>query len=237
MTLLSLCQDVADEIGLERPSAIIGNTSETAKKLLQAAQRTGKDLAKKHDWAILQKEYTFSTASGTSSYDLPSDYDHVLPYTQWDRGNYWRLIGPLSPSEWQYMKSGIVTQGPRTQYRFKPLSGTMKFYVNPTPSSVVTLAYEYVSNQWCESSTGTGKTEFTADTDVVRLDTELFNLGINWRTRKSMGLPFIVEFDQYESMLKIRKAQEGDMPRLSMDRKLDDLGLIYNIQDGNFPSS
>lgn len=241
-TLLQMSQDVTDEIGVERPSTIIGNTgNDTAKRLLQVAQRTGKELSKTHYWTVLQTEHTFNTASSTASYNLPSDFDRMIPYTQWDRANEWRLSGPRSPQDWQFIKSGVAEEGPRREYRIKPDSGTNKFFISPTPSASEAgeeLVFEYISKNWCESSSGTGQTEFQADSDVVRLDGELFRLGMIWRFKRALGMSYLVEFDEYQRMLNVRKAGDTDMPRLRMDKHADmDPHLLANIQDANFPSS
>lgn len=240
-TLLQIAQDVTDEIGLERVSTVVGNTNDTARRILQAAQRTGKMLAKTHYWTVLQTEHTFQTASSTASYDLPSDFDRMLPWTQWDRSNEWRLRGPTSPQGWQFVKSGIAEEGPRRDYRIKPESGTNKFFLSPTPGAGEageTLAFEYVSQNWCESSGGTGQAKLQADDDTIRLDEELFRLGVIWRLKAALGMEYQMDFDAFFGMLRVRKAGEFDMPRLRMDRRSDvDPNLAANIQDANFPSS
>lgn len=236
-TLIQIAQDVSDEIGVERVNTVVGNTNDTARRLLQAAQRTGKELAKKHYWTVLQKEHTFTTVDSQASYDLPSDFDRMLPHTQWDRSNEWRLYGPLTPQEWQFVKSGVAEEGPRRDYRIKPESGTNKFFISPTPGTTgETLAFEYVSTNWCESSGGTGQALFQADADVVRLDGELFRLGVIWRFKRALGMAYLTEFDEFDHLLRVRKAGDGDMPRLRMDRHAG-VDLVANIQDANFPSS
>lgn len=65
MTLLSICQDIANDIGLPVPTSIIGNTDETASRLLACAQRAGRWLAKKPQggWVDSIREYTFTTTA------------------------------------------------------------------------------------------------------------------------------------------------------------------------------
>lgn len=239
--LLTICQDVADEVGVERPLSIINNSDDTAKRLLQVAQRTGKELAKKHSWTALQAEHTFTTATSTSSYSLPSDFDRMIPWTQWDRTNEWRLYGPLSPQDWQFEKSGVAEEGPRRDYRIKLNSGTLEFFISPTPdagSAGETLAFEYVSTNWCEDKNGNGQSQFKADTDTVRLDDELFRLGVMWRFRRTLGMAYDDEYREYMHLYNVRKANDLDMPRLRLNSSpSDELPLGANIQDANFPSS
>lgn len=240
-SVLTMCQDVTNEIGTEPIAAVIGNNNDTARRLLQAAQRTGNGLARAHTWTLLQREHTFTTVDSQAAYDLPSDFDRMLPHTQWDRANEWRLLGPLSPQEWQLVKSGVVEEGPRRDYRIKPDSGTNKFFISPTPGSGEggeTLVFEYISANWAETSGGTGISKFQNDDDVPRFDDELFRLGIKWRFLRTLGLDYITEYDEYERMFNRRVATDGDMSRLRMDQSFNRENALYaNIADGNFPSS
>lgn len=66
MTLLSICQAVAESIPIAAPAAIVGNTSdETAIMLLALANQAGENLARKPDygWVDQVREYDFTTAS------------------------------------------------------------------------------------------------------------------------------------------------------------------------------
>jgi hypothetical protein len=63
--LLSLCQDVAADVGLSVPAAIIGNQDETATRLLAQAKKAGEMLARKPQggWVAMIREYDFTTAA------------------------------------------------------------------------------------------------------------------------------------------------------------------------------
>ena len=105
--------------------------------LKSLASRSGRILAKRFNWVVLQKEHTFNTADGTASYALPSDFEKLLDLTTWDRANYWSHRGPTSPQEWQQIKSGLVASAQLTKrFRIKPDTRVNKFYIDPTPSAV-----------------------------------------------------------------------------------------------------
>jgi hypothetical protein len=63
MTLLSICIAVADEVGIERPTSIVGNAQPTSQKLLRYANKTGTRLMKKVAWEVLRKEKTFTSVA------------------------------------------------------------------------------------------------------------------------------------------------------------------------------
>lgn len=232
MSLLSICQNVADEIGVDKPSTIVGNSDDTAKRLLAAAKREGRELARKN-WTVLQKEYTFSTASSDADYALPSDYDRMIADTVWDRTNYWKVRGALSPADWQVRKSAIIAQSDvRRAYRIKAVSGARQFVLDPTPSSVDSLVFEYISNEWCEDSGGTGQTQWAADDDVARIDESLIELGVRWRFLQRLGLSYFDEKDEYQRAVDHAYAADWAPSTLDMSEKSD--GFYINLPETGY---
>ena len=65
MSLLSICQTVASQIPIAAPSAIVGNSDETATLLLALAQDAGEALSRKPDlgWVDQVREFDFTTSS------------------------------------------------------------------------------------------------------------------------------------------------------------------------------
>lgn len=65
MTLLEICQEVAGDLALAVPSTIVGNTDETATRLLAASQLAGESLARKPQggWISMIREFDFSTSA------------------------------------------------------------------------------------------------------------------------------------------------------------------------------
>jgi hypothetical protein len=65
MSLLSICQAVAQSIPTAAPSAIVGNSDETAMLLLALANEAGEELARKPDggWVETIREFDFATAA------------------------------------------------------------------------------------------------------------------------------------------------------------------------------
>lgn len=222
-TLLQICQNVAREIPLTVPTVLVGSTDETAKLLLACAQKAGKEIAraKEGGWTVMQKEHTFSTVSGTTDYDLPSDFAYFIDGTLWDRTNYEQLRGPLSAPQWQIRKSSVLSDTSTTwkYFRLRPTTGTNKFSITPTPDAADSLVFEYVSNAWCESSGGTAQTYWQADSDVAIIDEYLIELSIMWRMLKRLGMAYADELDEYEKALEKAMARDGGAPVLSISRE------------------
>ncbi len=244
MTLLTLIEQTCDEVGFAKPTSIIGSSDDTAIQMLALANASGKQIAKRGKglggWSVLQTEHTFNTADGTAEYALPSDYDFLIDDTLWDRANFWKLKGPLSPQQWQQYKSGIVATGPRRRLRIRPASASnvKAIYIDPTPGEVAEMVFEYVSLNWCQSSGGTGAKAWAADTDTGILDEYLLQLDLKWRFLRAKGRSYSDEKQEFEQELAQALARDGGQAVLNM-AGTDDRLLIdaRQIQDSNFPSS
>lgn len=199
MTLLTICRNAADEIGIDRPSSVVGNSQPDAQKLLRYANKTGTQLMKRVAWQVLRKERTFTSIAGeTQTAILPSDFDRFVPETFWNRTDYYLISGPVGAVEWQGLKA-FSYQG---QVKFAYRGGDVLLI--PAPGAGKSLAFEYVSNQWCASSGGTGQTAFAADTDVGTIDEELVTRGLKFTYLTDEGLPNAIaaqEFNDYLDLL------------------------------------
>jgi hypothetical protein len=187
-----------------------------------------------------------STATGTTqdmifardTYSLPSDFDHYIPHTWWDRTNHWMLMGPQSPQFDQWQRSGITTTGPRLRWRQIGIKPTVfRLWPPPTATSVPNaLVFEYVNDGWVLHEDGTFGKRFTADTDRTLLDDDALILGVKWRMWAIKGFawqPMQAEYVDYTNRLK---ARDGGMPDVSMNRRrFPYLITSANVQDGNFP--
>lgn len=162
MSLLTIIQAAANEIGIDSPSSVIGNTDATVMQLLAFLKHEGLELRSMYAWPELTKEHTFTLATSTASYALPTDFDWQIARTHWDRTNKRELNGPLSPQEWQFRKSGLVTSSIVKNFRVKGSTDT-QFSIDPTPTSDdngATMAFEYQSTNWVRPKTWTTATVF-----------------------------------------------------------------------------
>lgn len=160
MSILTIIQNASLEVGLQSPTSVIGSTDETTRQLLALLKRAVRDCMTRAQWPKLNREYTFTLVAGQENYAFPADYDRAVFRTNWNRARRWELIGPISPQEWQFRKSGIVSTTPRQYFRVKGWE-SKQFYIFPTPDASVagqTIAFEYqstsamVPQQWTAST-------------------------------------------------------------------------------------
>lgn len=155
-------------------------------------------------------------AFGQEAYALPSDFEHIINGTFWDRGYRWQVQGPLTPQEWQVLKSGLSPTGPRRRFRF--FGGSV--HLDPIPYDSNLLVYEYYSNSFCLAADGTLKTLFTLDTDTYVLPDDLLIQGMIWRWRRAKGLDYSQEYESYTNAMGRELARDAAariLP-LSMDQ-------------------
>lgn len=159
-----------------------------------------------------------ATASGTvtinfckTKYAFPTDYDRPVNRTQWDKSQHWEMLGPETPQQWQWLKSGYIATGPRI--RFTVMGGT--FQIWPAVSTAEYLGFQYISKGWVRGSDGTVKNRFTADTDTCIFPDGLMTTGLKmyYQTAKGLGEEFKESFD---SLLTIAKANDSGASTLSM---------------------
>lgn len=175
-----------------------------------------------------------SLAFGQDTYPMPADYDHMIPQTQWDRGFRWQLLGPMSPQEWQVLKSGISPTGPRRRYRL--IDGS--FVVDPVPYDTNTLVFEYYSTNWVQSQAGAAQRAWLADTDFFMLDDDALVLGMIWRFRRAKGLDYDEEKDMWERRIELVKARQAAARTLPLNATAGGARLLnsQNVPDTGFGS-
>jgi hypothetical protein len=152
-------------------------------------------------------------AFGQESYSLPSDYDYMIEETAWDRGYRWQLYGPLTPQEWQVLKSGLSPTGPRRRWR---LMGGL-FYLDPIPYDSNLLVFEYYSVNFATAADTTAKALFTADSDTYVLPDDLLVMGLIWRWRRAKGLDYTQEYDSWKRRLDEEIARDTGAQTLRLD--------------------
>lgn len=233
MSLLTLLNEAQDLLSLPRSTVAVSSTDLNVRQLVSIANQEGRELARRYSWSALVTEKTFtSIAATTQTSSIPSDFDHIVNHSMFNRTQKRRVTGPLSSQEWQAQKAlsaSLLTDS------FKIRAGAID--IIPTPEAGDTYAYEYISKNWCETSGGTGQAAWAADTDVGVLDETLMVLGVIWRFRKARGLDYAEEFNTYEKEVDQAIMRDGGKRDLnySWDDTLQDHAKEPYVQDGNWP--
>ena len=233
MSLLTIIQTACSKSQIPIPTSVVGNQDPQVVELLKHAQLEGQELAQAVPWEELTKEQTFTTtAAAIQTGAIPSDFDRFVPDTMFNRDLRRRVHGPISQQDWQMRQAFPAAL--TVQYWFRLRGGNL--LMTPTPAAGQTIAYEYISTQWCESSGGTPQTAWAADDDVALISEPLIAIGVELRWKMSQNLPWDdVNARRMEQLAKIATKQAG-MPTLTIGARNWRMWGV-NIPDGNFPSS
>lgn len=230
MSLLTIIQSASKRVGLNAPTSAIGLTDANVIRMIELSNEDGKELADRHDWQAMTKEATHTTVA-TESQGLitaiaGTDFSHICNGTEWNRSQNRRWF-PVQREEWQQMKSNNIT-GPNTRYRLRG-NYLLAF---PVPAAGETVAFEWISKNWCTSSGGTGQQAWAADADLSLIDEDILVAGLVWRWKASQGLEYAEDFTKYEAMVADAIAQDGPQGVLNMGGRS---GRGSNIPEGSWP--
>ena len=230
MSLLSIIQDVSGRLSLPQPSAVVGSSDKQVVQLLALANEEGASLARRHPWQALMQEQTFTTvAAPAQPAALPANFDRFVPNSIFNRSTRRPMTGPITPRQWQWIQAQPVYSSACLAFRER----TGQVLIAPTPAAGETIAYEYLSKAWAESSGGTPQTAFLADTDTALLDEGLVKLGLRWRFLRAKGLDYAEEMASYERELEQAMARDGGSTALMIAPLAADPNRV-NIPDGSF---
>lgn len=209
LNLLQICTRALDDISsFNAPNYIIGNTDDTAKTLLTAAFKVGEELVRESDWQQLSKTATVNTVASTSLYDLESDYERIAPDTMWNNSEARYMRGHTTRRKWAAITNASVYSSFTYDWRLK--GGQIQVF--PTPDSVFTFNYEYLSNIYCKSSADVDRADgWVDDTDFPKLPQDLFIYGIRYYFADSKTLPNATKWGaEYYELIETR--QNTDVP-------------------------
>jgi hypothetical protein len=146
-----------------------------------------------------------------TAYDLPFDFETITNRTQWDKTKHWEALGPEDAQQWQWLKSGYISTGPRIRWRILD----NQFQVWPPMNTNEYIGWEYKSKGYVRSATGTVKNSFTADSDTTVLDDRVIVLLTKIKYWGIKGFDTTVVSQDYQRVLSIAKAQDKGAPNLS----------------------
>jgi len=212
MTLLSIAQRVADEVGLPRPAALAGSTDQLARQMFALANATLEQLGKMN-WPELDSTYSFPTVVEQVAYAVPADYDRFVTDTAFIATQYYQARGSLSANEWARRRNGMSSLTGWARYRVFGYPAKIQFV--PAPQVVQTVVIEYVSKNLSVGDDGTAKLLFVTDTDTSIVSEELVRMGLKWRIKHAKGLDYSEDFNAYERRTAEVFAQRlnlGSMP-------------------------
>lgn len=225
--LSDIINRVCDDVGLNRSNAPIVQQSDRQTLQLRALLlASGNQLMRDWDWQALLRTATITTASGTPTYALPTDYNRMVDETQWLTTSKVPLFGPLNQRDFAQNQYGLVNVGP--YFRFQIQQDLVN--LQPTPSAVQTINYYYISAFWIKQAGVTPAATFstTVDTDTFYLDEDLLFLNLRWRWLRAKRMAYDEERSEFDEFFYTSRSDDRGSRSLS----LDPLDEVQGMQTG-----
>ncbi len=164
-------------------------------------------------------------------YAFPTDYDAIVPRTQWDKSKHWEMLGPEDAQQWEWLLSGFIATGPRIRWR---LLGNY-FQIWPGFSNAESLGFEYRSKGWAASAAGAAKNSFTVDTDTCIYPDRLMVLSTKLKYFQAKGFDTTALYRDYMTEMETDIAQNTSAANLSFAPRLGNVLIGWdNLPDTGY---
>jgi hypothetical protein len=174
-----------------------------------------------------------SVVCAQTAYDLPADFETITNRTQWDKSKHWEMLGPEDAQQWQWLKSGYISTGPRVRWRILD----NQFQIWPVMNTNEYLGWEYRSKGWARSAAGAIKNSFTVDSDTTVYDDRLVVLGTKLKYFQVKNFDTTALQQDYFRYLNVVKANDKGAPNLSFAPYPSKVLIGYaNIPDTGYGS-
>lgn len=189
MTLLTIAQGLAKNVGMQVPTSVVGNSAREWVEALQFVNETGEELARRVDWGQLQATTTLTGTGSNTVHALPSGFARLNQGVCVRSGT--SAVRPLSRAEWNTLD---------------PVQGTPRYFLLegaemtlwPFLANAATVTVQYQSKNW----TSAGSSAFTVDTQTSLIDEDLMLKGLIVRWRRQKGIPYQDEEAEYEAAIQ-----------------------------------
>ena len=193
MSLLTVAQALARNVGLVVPSVVATAPQREWSEAMEMANETGQEVARRVDWGVLTRVVTSPSVGAFVT--LPADFDRMVPGITVRSGQ--SILRPLTRPEWGSL---ITTSGLPRYFLLEGQTITLW----PTPVAPVQVTVTYQSENWI-----TNATAYVRDTDTALIDEALIEKGLIARWRRQKGMDYADFEAEYEAALADRARFDG----------------------------
>lgn len=225
MTLISVCKEVAKVIALDVPDVIASSTDREAVELMALANEMAGRIAAGYDWQKLAAIHTITGDGTTTAFDMPSDFSRMLVKSQVWSSSLETALSPITDLD-RWLELDVQ------DFDFVVNAWTIyggQMHIKPALSDGITAQFFYQKNTIIAPSSGSAKTEFTADDDTFSIDERLLKLAMIWQWRANKGLPYAEDMVNYETHLSrlVLRDRGSKMLRVGTVRMPKDTSVAY----------
>jgi hypothetical protein len=202
-----LLTNIPSTAGLDKNYSIVGTAVPQDTYVEEVLSANSLNTSQLSSATSIGQTVTFSQ----TIYPLPPDYETITDNTHWDKTKHWQMLGPVDAQQWQWLKSGYISTGPRVRWR---ILGN-KFEIWPPYNTLEYLGFEYRSKGWVRSITDAVKNSFTADTDTSVLDDSIIVLLTKLKYFQIKSFDTTALQQDYNRYLSVAKANDKGSATLS----------------------
>jgi hypothetical protein len=193
--------------GLDNTYSIVGTAIPQDTYVNEVLSGTSVSTTQKASATSVGGSVTFSK----TIYPLPPDYETITDNTHWDKTKHWQMLGPVDAQQWQWLKSGYISTGPRVRWRI--LGNT--FQIWPPYNSQEYLGFEYRSKGWVRNAANDVLNYFQNDTDTTVLDDSVVAILTKLKYFQIKSFDTTSLQQDYQRYLNVAKANDKGSATLS----------------------
>jgi hypothetical protein len=194
LSLLDLCKGLAKNVGISVPSVVFAGTDRTSVELLQCANETGAELARRVAWGELRGNQNFIGDGTNQTFTLNAPFQRLAPGVSVVFNSGKKIIRQLTIGEFNVLPASVEVP------RYFLLEGySMQFWPYIPTGGVVSVKYQ--SGSWCDNG-ATNSAYFAADSDTPLVPDVAFLQGMIVRWRRQKGMDYADFEAEYEATLK-----------------------------------
>jgi len=234
-TVKTLVQEFCERTGIKVPSTVISSVDPQVRQIVGLLNEEIEELCEGPPLQVMLAEFSFSAIAAEEQGQVESlvgePYRAILNDVLWNRTAKTKLVGPLSPQDFQAQKA-FGTSGPTGQYRIRG----DRLYILPTPTAGDTIAGEIIRRYAVIPDGGTlpTKERCTADNDTFIIPYRLLMAGLRWRWKREKALRYAEDKERYNLMVGNYLIKSGTKRVLSMDGGSGDVKPGIFVPAGNW---
>lgn len=165
----------------------------------------------------------------------PAAFDRPVDRTEWDFTDRWEILGPKSLQEFEYLRNGYISTGPRIRF----IAIGEYFQIWPPQGADKWFSFDYLSKYWIYATAGVATTKqyYTVDSDTCIFPDALMHALIRLKYFQIKGFDTTLLLRDYQRQCDLAKGHDGGSQTLSMAPSVSSLLLDEtNIPDSGFGS-
>lgn len=188
MTLLTIANKLAENVGLEVTANVITSSKREWMEAVTMANAAGDELARRVDFGALFSTVTLTGDGTDKEFNLGDGFSRLIPGIAVTYAT--STVRPMTQAEWASL---VAVEGiPRV---FKLEGNKLRLW--PFLASGQSVVARYQTRNWCSNGTA----EWNADDETALVDEDMLTKCLIVRWRRQKGMPFEDYEAEYEAAL------------------------------------